>query len=297
MSAAAVIFLAGGAAWGADETYRARQTGNWNDYSGGSSAVTWEVFRNNAWAAVELEADLPGAGDTIANFQGFTVTLTDARSIKSLTVDNGQLVLDGESGAVASLTYPAGTSSPLLSMAAADDVRMVEHARIQVEVSMSFTTGGTGSLKGEDGDTCEIKLDGTSAAVTLTSNVLIHGALKINGTSGGTEAFVNNLQVVADIPGQTMHLGDQLNSVSNGSDSCGTSAAWQANGSTGSGPYVRAQLKFGRAASGLGYFYVNQGELLVDRVAVSATGKTLTGSPVGIVTTIAGGSFSAPDCP
>lgn len=279
LSAAVIAFAASAAS---ATNYTSAASGNWTD--------------PNTWG---LMSGYPVAGDTVVIANGHTVEVTGQQEVLSLTVQNGGVLeIDGSGSPYASVKFPS-SGSPVFSIAGSNAVVLTDNAEIIFQQSMSIQDGGSSaSLQGLDGDTCKLLINGVSAAATLTNNVLIHGALQVQGTLGGNaEGFANNGTVIADIPGETMLIGANLTTVTDDGSTCGTSAAWQANGATGSGPYTRARLAFNSPANSLSYFYASQGELYFDRVAVSATGKQLTGSPVGIVTTVAGGSFTASDCP
>jgi len=208
VSAASAALLLVGAAYG--QTHTSAGTGNWNN------TATWN------------EGTVPTASSTVAINSGHVVTITDARQVTSVTVNNGQLKIDGTSGTPAELEFPASASSPSMSLAAADDLYLVDYARVEVQQDMTWSNSSAGSVKADAYASCEIAIGNPSSAsnVTLTVNVPVSGQLKFIGIGTGNHSDGLSFAAVAiTLPNSgSLEFAASLESVSGGNYVLGDSA-------------------------------------------------------------------------
>ncbi len=279
-SAVSAALLLGGIAQGRPNTYTSAGTGAWDDPA--------------SWTGNE-PSGFPQATDTATIQNGHTISITvsganNVEEVANLTIASGGfLEIEGSASYRAALEFPvvSGAGTPALSVAGADALKLKAYGELKILESMTFTNGGSGTIKGL-ASSAKIVLDGAAAAVTLTSNVVIHGALQIVGTSGGNaENFTNNAGVFADIVSEIMLLGSTLNTVSVGSGSC-QSPNWKALGQNPDAePVLYAELRFDVSVSNAGYFLIDAGALTIGSGVT--VGGTYTLSNNGVINQ--GGSY------
>lgn len=269
------IALTSGTASAADETYRPRQTGDWGDYSGGASQVTWEVFRNNQWVAVTTAADIPNTGDTV-RICTYTVSVTDSQNVSTIVINasggeciggGGQLIIQGNGVLTIGGASPIVVVNPLPF----SSIRVLDGGRLVASATMMFTTAGTGRVDIEAGGVLE--LDTADTTVTFSLLVVFSGgALRVSADDANT---IFNIDAIYD--DSTIEIGPNSGS---------GSVTFTGGTIEGSATIKRNPVN----ASGVAIF-ANQGQVVAEGGTILLDSSLYQVSGVGLWETSSGGTL------